>query len=38
MNETTYEPIVVEDDIPATKADVAKIIKAIEALKGQINS
>ncbi len=37
MNDTTYEPIRPEDNRPATKADVAKILLAIEILSEQID-
>ncbi len=37
MSDTTYEPISPEDNTPATKADVAKILLAIEMLSEQIN-
>jgi len=36
MKKTTYEPILPEDNRPATKDDVARILKAIEALNEQI--
>jgi hypothetical protein len=38
MNDTTYEPISPEDNEPATKADVARILQAIEFLAEQINN
>jgi hypothetical protein len=37
MSKTTYEPIDENLDRPATKADVEKILKAIEVLSEQIN-
>jgi len=33
----TYEPIISEDNRPATKADVERILRAIEILFEQIN-
>lgn len=38
MNDTTYEPISLEDNTPATKSDVARILQAIEYLAEQINN
>lgn len=38
MENTIYEPIVPEDDRPATKDDIARILKAIDALTGQIKN
>jgi hypothetical protein len=38
MDKTTYEPISPEDNSPATKADVAKILLAIEMLSEQIEN
>lgn len=35
MENTTYEPITPEDNRPATKDDVAKILKAISELSAQ---
>jgi hypothetical protein len=37
MYNTTYEPITPEDNTPATKADVERILRAIEYLAEQIN-
>lgn len=37
MNDTTYEPINPEDNTAATKADVERILQAIEYLAEQIN-
>lgn len=36
--EETYEPINSEETTPATKADVAKILVAIDTLSEQINN
>lgn len=36
MSDTTYEPIKLEDNTPATKADVARILRAIEYIAEQI--
>jgi len=38
MNDTTYEPISPEGNAPATKADVERILQAIEYLAEQINN
>ena len=38
MNETFYEPIEENSNQPATKADVEKILSAIEILYEQINN
>jgi hypothetical protein len=38
MNETTYEPINLDDNTPATKADIERILQAIEYLAEQINN
>ena len=38
MAKTIYEPIDENSDRPATKADVEKILTAIEILSEQINS
>ncbi len=37
MENMTYEPIIPEDNRPATKADVERILRAIEILFEQIN-
>ncbi len=37
MENMTYEPIIPEDNHPATKADVERILRAIEILIEQIN-
>lgn len=37
MAKTIYEPIEENSDRPATKADVEKILRAIEILSEQIN-
>ncbi len=37
MTKQTYEPIDENLDRPATKADVERILRAIEILSGQIN-
>jgi hypothetical protein len=36
MNDTIYEPLSPEDNTPATKADVARILLATEMLSEQI--
>ena len=36
MSDTTYEPITPVDNQPATKADVERILRAIEFLAEQI--
>jgi len=38
MNETFYEPIEENSNQPATKADVERILRAIEFLWEQINN
>jgi hypothetical protein len=38
MGDTTYELVNTEDNQPATKADVERIMQAIEYLAEQINS
>ncbi len=38
MNETVYEPIEENSNQPATKADVERILTAIEILFEQINT
>ena len=38
MNETVYEPIEENSNQPATKADVERILTAIESLWEQINN
>jgi hypothetical protein len=38
MNNPTYEPISLEDNTPATKADIERILQAIEYLAEQINN
>ncbi|MEJ7860900.1 MAG: hypothetical protein WKF90_04600 [Pyrinomonadaceae bacterium] len=37
MEKTIYEPIEENSNLPATKADVEKILRAIEILSEQIN-
>lgn len=37
MGKTTYEPIEDNQDRPATKADIEKILMAIEILPDRIN-
>jgi hypothetical protein len=37
MEKTIYEPIEENSNLPATKADVEKILTAIEILSEQIN-
>ena len=36
-NDTTYEPINPDDNSPATKADIERILRSIEYLAEQIN-
>jgi hypothetical protein len=38
MTNPTYEPIDENLNLPATKADVEKVLRAIETLSEQINS
>ncbi len=38
MDDTTYEPLSLEENQPATKADVDRILQAIEYLAQQIGS
>ena len=38
MENTTYEPIVPEDNRSATKDDIARVLKAIKELAGQIRN
>jgi hypothetical protein len=38
MNETNYEPLNPEDNTPATKTDIERILRAIEYLAEQIGN